>query len=132
MKNLFVIVLMLFAVVGCQKEPVQPPVEEPTTGNFSFEIFYDGEPVSGAYIGITKDNPADENNLFLIIKPTDENGKVKFEELEPGEYFWQIKFPNEQKYWNIGGNPPAFIDLALGSYKIKAGGNLGGPVFINP
>ena len=131
MKNLFVFALALITFVSCQKDPEISPEPTPTTGSLSFRIHYDGAPVSGALIGISKDEAVIEESDFSIIKPTDENGSVSFE-LDPGEYFWQIKFPSDSQYSAIGGDPRSFIDLQLGSYELNAGDNVGGPVYITP
>ena len=127
MKNLIALSFLLFTLVSCQKKPVTPVLEEPTTGSLRFEILLSGEPLANAYVGITIDNPADEDNLFLIIKPTDENGEVLFEDLEPGEYFYQVKsadFPG-----HIGNDD--FVDFMLGGIEVTAGGKHGLPLFIN-
>ena len=127
MKNLIALSFLLFTIISCQKEPLPPVVEEPTTGSLRFEVLLSGEPLANAYVGITKDNPADEDNLFLIIKPTNESGEVIFEELEPGEYFYQVKstdFPN-----HIGNTD--FVDFLLGGIEVAAGGKHGVPLFID-
>ncbi len=130
MKNPIAFLLLLLSLASCQKNDETNPEPVPTTGNLSFEIFYEGIAVDGALIGLSKDQTVDEESLFLIIKPTDDEGKVFFE-LEPGAYYWQIKFPEDTQYTQIGGNPRRFIDLGLGSHELEAGDQLGVPVFIN-
>ena len=70
---------------------------------------------------LTLNHPEDEDILYLQIKPTDENGKVDFKELDPGEYYWQVQFEE-------GGD---YVDLGMGSIEVIAGGKHGMPVFIN-
>ena len=127
MKNLIALSFVLLSILSCQKEPLPPVVEEPTTGQIRFEILLDGEPLSNAYVGISKDQQADEDNLFLIIKPTDANGEVIFEDLQPGEYFFQVKSSDFPEH--IGNTD--FVDFMLGGIEVIAGGKHGMPVFIN-
>lgn len=127
MKNLIALSFVLFSILSCQKEPLPPVVEEPTTGRIRFEVLLHSEPLPNAYVGISKDSPADDNNLFLIIKPTNENGEVIFDNLEPGEYFYKVKssdFPD-----HIGNTD--FVDFLLGGIDVNAGGKHGVPLFID-
>ena len=127
MKNLIALSFVLFSILSCQKEPITPPVEEPTTGRIRFEVHLDSEPLANAYVGISKDNPADEENLFLIIKPTNENGEVIFDNLEPGEYFYKVKSNDFPDY--IGNTD--FVDFLLGGIEVRAGGKHGVPLYID-
>lgn len=131
MKNLIAFAFLCLFLASCQEPAEIVPEPEPTTGILILGVNYDGQDVKNALIGISKDQPVSEEHLFLMIKSTDEDGRVSFE-LEPGEYFWQVKFPEDPEYDHIGGTPRRFVDIGLGSYELKAGDNLGGPVFIVP
>ncbi|MEZ4847501.1 MAG: SpaA isopeptide-forming pilin-related protein [Bacteroidia bacterium] len=123
MKNLIyflVFALAVFTFSSCEQAPVITPEPTPTTGSLSFTIECSDGPVADAEIALSTDEPGSQDIVYLATKTTDREGAVTFSELEPGAYYWFIKFKNSQE----------FVDMGLGSYEIEAGDKMGGPVFI--
>jgi hypothetical protein len=123
MKNLiyfFAFVLAIFTFNSCAEGPVDTPEPTPTTGSLSFTIECDNGPVADAEIALSLDDPSSAEITYLTIQTTDVEGYTKFENLEPGEYFWYIKFKSSDE----------FVNLGLGSIEIEAGDRWGSPVSI--